>query len=146
MHRHSIMALAVVLALGFTPVQDAADSPRETPLHTTMEGMKSHLKSLAGALQSSKSEPALEHLAALQELVLGAKLLAPANQSEQPEDMRAAHKSAYRKDLIAVLRELLEMEELVLDGKHDLALAKVISPLYPMRTEAHEKYKKAEDD
>jgi hypothetical protein len=106
-----------------------------------MEGLKTHLKGAAMALQNPDDrDAALVHIAELQRLVLLSKLEAPSNLNEVPEEERAEHRASFRRDLALVLREFVEMEIHVLDGETEKAFARVIDPLYPMRETAHEKY------
>lgn len=123
------------------PVREAATEAAERPLRAHMEGLKTHMKGTAMALQSPEGrDKALEHIAELQRIVLLAKLEAPSNLGEVAEKERAEHAKDFRRDLTLVLRELAEMEIHVLDGEMEKAFARVVDPLFPMREAAHEKY------
>ena len=141
MNTTPLAALALVTVLASTPLRQEPETPSESPVLEAMEGMKTHLKGTAMALQDpAKGAEALEHIAELQRLVLLAKLGSPANLDELPADERDAHRTAFRRDLTLVLEQLVHMELSVLDGKPDEAFARIVKPLYPMREAAHEKY------
>ena len=139
----TFLALALAAAPAPTPTA-LQDPPSATPLRESMEGMKTELKGIATALQAREGSRALEHIAAMQALVLRAKLESPPNLDQVAEAERAAHRVRFRKDLILVLRELATMEEHVLDGDLDRAFASVVDPLHPLRERAHAAFQREE--
>ena len=145
--RFAPLALATALILaaaGPAPLQDSGGKPAQTPLLQAMEGIKTHMKGTAMALQGGARDEALKHIAEIQRLVLLAKLEAPANLTEVPEEKRAAHRTAFRKDIVVLLKEFADMEVDVLEGRFEEAFGRVIDPLYPYREASHDKYKKKE--
>ena len=137
----AVLALVLIVAAAPGAPQD---TPHQTPLLDCMESMKVELKGIAMSLQGKDEVKALEHIAAMQSLVLLAKLELPPNLDQIPEEGRAAHRVGFRKELIAVLKELAVMEEHVLDGDLEAAFKSVIDPLYPLRERAHEAYQRKE--
>ncbi len=132
------LALVPTALLAF-PVH--AGSAPESELEELMYVLKRHLKGASTALQDPTQEAAaLEHIAELQKAALAAKLLAPANLDELPEDERDQHTREFRRDMAKVLGVLVAMEIDVLEGHGDKAMARVVDPLFPMREAAHEKY------
>jgi hypothetical protein len=139
--------LAAALCLGAAAVEPAAAAPGAVPgektLEDVMQGLKEELKQLSAALEARKQEPALDAVGEMQRLVLLAKTHEPKNLNDTPKDGRAAHAVAFRKDLIALLRELTDLEVDVLDERYDTALAAVKGPLLEMREAGHKKYKES---
>jgi len=125
-----------------SPMPASAAAATDTDLLTAMEGLKTHMKATAMALQGNSTEEALEHIAEMQRLVLLAKLESPPNLEELAKKERAAHQMAFRKDLIGVLKEFADMEIDVLEGRFEAAFARVVDPLHPTREAAHAKYQK----
>ncbi len=126
----TILALLLIglasAALAARPA-DRQEAAAEEPLLELMEGMKTHLKGTAMALRDeSKRDDALKHVA------------------ELPEEKRAEHRTAFRRDLAETLKVLLDMEIHILDGKNAEAMQLVAKDLYTMRESAHGKYQKTE--
>ena len=137
----TVASLALVTLLVSLPLGQEPATPAAPTLLEHMGGMKTHMKGAAMALQDpAKKSEALHHIAELQRLALLSKLEAPSNLEEIPEGERDAHTTSFRRDLVLVLREFVEMELSVLDGKPQEAFARVVKPLYPMREAAHDKY------
>ena len=138
----SALALAVAIPSGAAPgaPQDPAPASEGGVLLEHMKGLKKNLKGVAMSLQKSDSKQVLHHIAEMQRLVLLAKLEAPANLEEKPEDERESHSTEFRKDMIGLLQELAGMEIEVLDGELEKAFGRVTGSLYRLREAAHEKY------
>jgi len=137
--------LAAALCLGAAPGEPAAAAagavPGEKTLEDVMQGLKEKMKQLSAALEARKHDTALDAVGEMQRLVLLAKTHEPKNLNDLPKDGRPAHVVAFRKDLIAMLRELADVEVDILDEHYDQALAKVNSQVAQMRDAGHKKYK-----
>lgn len=132
-----LLAAPASLSLGARAPAAGDDSP----LHDIMEQMKDHLKGLARGLgDATKDQATLEHVAAMQQIALDAKLLPPSNLDEIAEDQRAAHATAYRVDMAKLLHELLALEIDLLEGRRQEAGARVKGSLSEMRKAGHKKY------
>lgn len=142
--RIACLVLGTALILSATRPPAVPEQEQPSALLEAMEGLKTHLKGTAMALQRSSRDEALENIAGMQRFVLLAKLEAPADLGEIAEEKREAHRTAFRKDLVLLLKELADMELDVLEGRYKKAFARVVDPLYPLREAAHEKYQKGE--
>jgi soluble cytochrome b562 len=76
----------------------------------------------------------------MQALVLEAKPLDPANLASIPAGERDAHRADYRRDMARLLRELADMEILVLDGKNAEVKDRIKSELLELRNAAHDRF------
>ena len=134
--RLPVLALSALLPLAlllpaFAPEADLAD---------VMGQMKGKLKALTVAL-AAKDEPAsLEVLGAMQGLALEAKGFVPPGTDKLPRDGQAAHVKAYRKQVLALLRQLADLEDEVLDGAWDDATKRATVTLKELRDAAHERF------
>jgi len=133
--------VAAALCLGAAPGEPAAAAVGESTLEDVMKGLKAQLKQLSSSLDGKKQDSALAAVGEMERLVLLAKTHEPANLNDTPKDGRPAKVVAFRKDLLAVLRELADVEVDILDEKYDAAAAKVSGPLTDMRDEGHDKYR-----
>lgn len=114
-------------------------------LHQAMERMKGELKKVSnGVADPAKNEETLKAISSLQALVIEGKSGSPENLDQQPAADQPAFKIAFRKDMLKTLRDLIELEVLVLDGKNAEAAAFVKSRIIPDRDEGHDKYRKEE--
>ena len=137
--------LAAALCLGAAPGAAVAAAPGamvgEKSLKDVMQGLKEKLKQLSAALEAKKQDAALDAVGEMQRLVLLAKTHEPANLDDTPKAGRPAQVVAFRKDLIALLRELADVEVDVLDEHYDAALAKANGQVIQMRDAGHKNYK-----
>ena len=137
--------VAGALACGFSAARAAAGAlPEDNEVvHLAMEGMKSSLKKLAGALNAGgRRDDALAAVTALQRHTLEAKAGAPSNLADKPEAERAAHALAYRRELALLLGELAALEVEVVDGEDAAALARIETKLLPLREGAHGRFQR----
>jgi soluble cytochrome b562 len=144
------LAAAAAAVLAFPLVQHALAAHGEehgehehghAALDEAMNGLKDHLRQLATTIAGPTGDAeTLAHLDAMQQITLGAKALAPANLEAQPADKRGAHQADYRRDMARLLRELADMEILVLDGKHAEAKERIKKGLVELRDSAHDKF------
>ena len=139
--------LAAALCLGAAPGEPAAAAAGaalgEKTLEDVMQGLKEKMKQLSAALEARKHDTALDAVGEMQRLVLLAKTHEPKNLSDTPKDGRPAQVVAFRKDLIALLRELTDVEVDILDERYDTALAAVKGPVVELREAGHKKYKES---
>ena len=137
--------LAAALCLGAAPGEPAAAAAGaalgEKTLEDVMQGLKEKMKQLSAALEARKHDTALDAVGEMQRLVLLAKTHEPKNLNDTPKEGRPAQVVAFRKDLIALLRELTDVEVDILDERYDTALAAVKGPVVDMREAGHKKYK-----
>jgi hypothetical protein len=129
--------LAAALCLGAAP----GAPPGEKSLQGVMQGLKDKLKELTAALEAKKQEPALAAVGEMERLVLLAKTHEPANLEDTPKAGRPAQVVAFRKDLIALVRALVDVEAAILDEQYDTALTTVNGQVIQMRDAGHKKYK-----
>ena len=138
-----LLALTLPLLAAARPAS-APKAPPAGELLAHMEGLKEHLKGVAMGLQAEDEAAVLEHVAEMQRLVLLAKLTTPPNLDQQPEKKRAAHRTAFRRDLALLLEDLVGLELDVLDGKPRKAFKRVTGSLFKLREAAHERYQRAD--
>lgn len=110
-------------------------------IHQAMEQMETEVKKL----EASIADPARteETVRALSRMIqfTGASLTgAPKNQEKIAADARDAHMLAFRRDLLKMVKELADIELLVLDGKHADAAAALTAKVLTPAGDAHKKY------
>ena len=155
MSRLLMMGFAVLLVSGLSLglVATAADQPAaaeaeaaktgaavDTELAKHMEELQDHLKKLRRTLRKAEDNAeSLQHIdKALEELV-ECKALIPAKAANVPEAERAQFVNGYRKDMVAVIMDLCQMELAVLEGNNDRA-QEIHKGLKTKEDEGHEKY------
>lgn len=116
------------------------DGDDHEELEEAMYGFKNHLKKLSRSLTPEARDEALEHLTEMQRIAVESKGLAPSNLDEVPEDKRAAHRDDFRKEMLAMLDELVGIEVDVLDGRFEKASERVRGPLLDIRNRSHDKF------
>ncbi|MDP6539079.1 MAG: hypothetical protein QF903_02790 [Planctomycetota bacterium] len=105
------------------PAQDGGEGDEPlTPLAAQMEDLEAHLAKLRRTLRDeTKREESLGHISAIQSAVVASKAERPVMTDGQPEAEQAAFVTAYRREMVGMLKELCELEVAVLDGNTDLA-------------------------
>lgn len=94
----------------------------------------------------AKSEDTLRALSRLIQLS-GASLLGqPKNMEDTPADGQAAHKLAFRREIVLLVRQLADIELLVLDGKHAEAAELFKVKIATARDAGHKKFGGDEED
>ena len=139
------MTCAASIEPGFssTPSSEGASEALDGPLERAMVGLKDGLKSLSKSLgDPTKNEASLATLTEMQKHVMATKDADPQNLEDIEEDKRAAHKLAFRADMMRLLVELAEMEISICEGKNEDAMARIRGELVPLRNSSHEKYQK----
>jgi hypothetical protein len=109
-------------------------------LEAVMNGLKDNAKLLNGALASEDSKVALNSVIEMERLAALAKKFEPNNMAGMAEADKPAHIVEFRKTLIALLKQLTDIEASVLDGKFAPALDMMKGPLMQMRDDAHDKF------
>ena len=111
-------------------------------LEDLMYELKGGLKKLSRAMAPETDDQALEILTGMQHAVLNSKALTPSNLEEVPEAKRDEHRADFRKEMLALLTELIAIETDILDGKHDEGMKRVRGPLLEIRNRSHDKFQK----
>jgi len=126
-------------------ITDASASVEEEgPLEEAMYDLKNHLKKLARALAPETREEALEHVTAMQRIVVDSKELMPSNIDQLAEGDHDAHRLEYRKEMLTLLTELIAIEMDVMDGNNAGAMERLRGPLLEIRNRSHEKFQPEE--
>ncbi|HTE06056.1 MAG TPA: hypothetical protein VK824_07665 [Planctomycetota bacterium] len=111
-----------------------------TDLVAVMHGLKDNAKLLNGALASEDFKVALNAVVEMERFAALAKKFEPNDLATIPEADKPAHVVAFRKALIGLVKQLLEIETSVLDGKYAPALEMMKGPLLDMRDDAHDTF------
>ena len=144
MSRLLTMGFAVLLVCGLSVglVATAADQPAaaDTELAKHMEEPEDHLKKLRRSLRKAEENAeSLQHIDKALEEAVECKALLPAKAARVPEAERAQFVNNYRKDMVAVIMDLCQMELAVLEGNNDRA-QEIHKGLKTKEDEGHEKY------
>lgn len=136
-----IVAFATCAALVFS--YDAVGSDegeQESPLHQAMERIERGLKKIRREVKDAKSfDASLEAVVDMQNAAGETKLMTPPITEKQPEAERAAFVKDYRKRMIAVQKDLLDLEIALLDG--DAAKAQeLVKKVSDAEDSGHEKF------
>ncbi|MBL8857343.1 MAG: hypothetical protein JNL28_02405 [Planctomycetes bacterium] len=131
-----------------TPPQDGPERPRgprgergAPNLHNSMEQMERVMDQVQATIgDPAKSEDTLMGLGRMIQLSGSSLLGQPKNMDEQPEDKRAAHKNAFRREMLLLTRQLIDIDLLVLDGKHEDAAKLFKAKIAAARDAGHEKF------
>ncbi len=144
-NRLLLAPFALVLAIAVAPrfaAGAATDDHEDSPVAQQMDLLKDNLSALGRTIgEPDKRSESLEHLQTMQLAALSAKVLVPSKEAELPEAERARFQSAFRKDMGTLIKALIDVEGLVLDGKFDEAKQAVRSDVLPLRNAGHETYK-----
>lgn len=141
------LCLLVVLAAGSTTPPpraladepDAADGPAMWEL---MGAMGEHLREVKQLLGKDDGLPeAADRAGAMVELAVAAKGMTPPKVEEmEPGDKRDALAEGYRRAMIGLCKQLLDLETALLDGEKEQAFA-LIDQIVEARFASHLKYK-----
>lgn len=142
-------SLSACTLLAFTFLGAAAlglradDDEPETPLRQQMKVIDDGLKKLRKDLQDpAKNADSLKRIAEMETAALFCKLETPPKSAKIPEAERAAFVTAYRKELVNVVRLMLDLETALLDGDNAKA-QELRKKLHDAEDPGHEKF--AED-
>ena len=120
---------------------DDDDAPGSIGDH--MSGIKKALKKTARNLSSGGSvDEALAQIQEMQVHVLAVKALEPPVLEDAPESEHQRIRIEFRVMAAKVLRELIDMEIDVAEGRTAEAMARIKGPLFELRDESHEKFQK----
>lgn len=116
-------ACGLVLLVSFTNRENASSvTLDETPLAEAMETIEDEMRVLRKSLKDpAQNSASLTSIVAMQGAVAKAKILSPQMAGTQPAEKREAFVIDYRRTMIGMARQLLDLEELVLDGKNEEA-------------------------
>ncbi len=99
-------------------------TPDETPLGEAMEEIETHIRTLRKSLKDpAQNEASLTAIVGLQHAVAKAKVEAPHMAEPMEGKAKVDFVLAYRKAMIAFDRDLLTLEENVIDGDLETAMA-----------------------
>jgi len=150
----SITRPALCMLLVFTLLGAAAPPPRaladdatpadaaEPALWELMEAMGEHLRLVKQLLGKDDGLPeAADRAAAMVELAVAAKAMTPPKIAEmEPGAKRDEAADGYRRAMIGLVRQLLDLETALLDGQKERAF-ELIDALVESRFKGHLKYK-----
>ena len=118
----------------------AADDEEELPLEEVMATVSSRHKRMRRSItDASKRETNITYVVEMQAAAAQAKLYKPAMIKSVPESQQAKFLAAYSKSMNLLIRELLVLEEALIDGKMDAAKASY-DKLSGMKKTAHDKF------
>jgi hypothetical protein len=122
------------------PVAQDAEAHAETVLETHMLTVKASIRALRRSLRDAESAPAsLTSIGAMQAAILAAKGETPRMAERIPEAQRAAFVSAFRLEMITLMRAALDLEAAVLNGDQE-QVQSVFDALRELEDPAHEKF------
>lgn len=137
----TVIALAAASALAFSfDAARADEGEQESPLHQAMERIERGLKKLRREVKDpAKNATSLETLLDMQDAAGKTKVMIPPITEKQPEAERDAFVKDYRKRMIAVQKDLLDLEIAILDG--DTAKAQeLVKKVSDAEDSGHEKF------
>ena len=121
-----IVATAAILALPLTTLnrRAGAEEPKKTEvkvqkseLNNEMEDMDEAMKKLRRSIRKvEQNEASLKLLTEIQLKAVNSKAMIPTKTAKMPEADRAKFVLAYRKEMAAVIIDLCQMEQALLDG------------------------------
>lgn len=115
-------------------------------LHQSMEQLGRAMEQVEKTIgDATKSEETLVGLGRMIQCAGGSVAGMPKSAEQQPEDTRAAFKNAFRREILLLTRQLVDIELLVLDGKHSEA-AEMFKKVATARDAAHDKFGGNEDE
>ena len=118
----------------------AADTSADTELAKQMEVIDEGLKKLRRTLRKPDSnKESLETITQIQAAAVASKGMTPAKAAKLPEAERQKFVAAYRKDMAAMIVQLLNMEIAVLEGNNDKA-NEIHKSMKQIEDEGHKKY------
>ena len=130
-------AFATALVLPFTA---SGSDEGESPLHQEMERIERGLKKIRrDAKDATKNATTLEAVLDMQDAVAKSKLMTPPITEKKPEADRAAFGRDYRKQMIAVAKDLLDLELALLDGDQAKA-QELVKKVSDAEDSGHEKF------
>ena len=141
----SVVAVATLGLAGFTMIESSPsqqdDPAKPMSLHNHMEIIKRDMRSLfkAAASPDTKAD-ALKAVSDMELHFVEAKNLEPESAEKVAEADREAYKLDYRRQMAEVLRELTDIELLIINDKNEEAVNQIKDKLVEMRNTAHDKF------
>ena len=112
----------------------------DTELAKQMEIIDEGLKKLRRSLRKpDTNKESLETISQVQAAAVASKALTPAKAAKLPDAERQKFVAAYRKDMAAMIVQLLNMEIAVLEGNNDKAM-EIHKKMKDIEDEGHKKY------
>jgi len=125
--------------------QEEEVEEEKTPLQEGMNELYNGLRTLRKSLKDeSRDAESLATLCAMQRGALIAKSETPPLTAKQPADAQAGFVLDYRRQMIAVTRDLLEAENLLLQGKREEARS-MLRKVHESEEEGHETFTEDEE-
>lgn len=135
----ALLCLAPLAILPLLPIAQEPDAD-ESEIDRQMEVVEDAIGKLRRSLRDeAKNEESLTAVATIEAAVLKSKLLTPKMAAAVPEAEREAFVRAYRKELCAMLRDLLELEDALLDRDYERA-APIFKQVRQLEEPAHERF------
>ena len=135
----SAFVLPVSAPVGLAPQDE--EHADETPLAQAMHTVEDALKDLRRSVRDpEKHTDALASLVVCQEASIICKTLPPAMLKSVPADKQAEFLKAYRLEMIAFEKALLDLEAAVLEGKDVDTLKEMYTNLKRLEDPAHERF------
>jgi len=140
----TILLLLALSGLSIGATLTPVGSDDDTPLQESMGKLNSGLRTFRKAIKTApetpaKKEEALSELLKMQASIQVAKVQVPEVAAAEDAGAGRAMTLAYRKDLIALQRSLLDLEVLVLDEKYS-KVDPAIRKLLEQKKAGHDKY------
>jgi hypothetical protein len=109
-------------ALADDAKKGAEEKVKKSELNNEMEDMDEAMKKLRRSVRKAEqNEASLKLLQEIQTKAVACKDMVPTRAAKVPEADRAKFVTAYRKEMAAVLIDLLQMEQALLDGDNSKA-------------------------
>jgi soluble cytochrome b562 len=146
-------AAAAIIMTGATlaraqEVQLPGQIPTQTPppptLEKEMQAIEKPYKQLGRYVKdATKNQRSLSLIADMEQHTLVAKGMTPKIPKSVPEDQHAKYLSDYRAMMVNMVREELDLEEALIEGKNDKA-AESIKALHDIEEQGHKEFKPKE--
>jgi len=130
------------MSVGLAQDEDAkkASASKDTELAKQMEIIDEGLKKLRRTLRKpDQNKESLEIINQVQAAAVASKAQTPVKAAKMPEAERQKFVMAYRKDMAAMIVQLLNMEIAVLEGNNDKA-NEIHKSMKQIEDEGHKKY------
>jgi len=134
-----VVAVALLMNCPLVLAQDEKEKGA-SPLEDEMIAANKVMKNLKTQItDTSKNATSLEMIAQMQKHFLAAKQMEPLRAKKVSESERPKFMTEYRKAMVALMSEMLKMEQAVLEGKNEDAAA-ILKGLTKIKADGHEKF------
>ena len=138
----AVLATAVSAPLFLGSAQPLPVHGGNEKIEHPMEDLNGSLKRLEKALAAKDTAAALPLIIKMQSACQEAKVEAPAKSAEISDAAKKAEfLNGYRKTMIGLQKDLLDIEALLIDGKADEAAKIVAEKVKPSKKSGHDAYK-----